>query len=80
MSRGNKTPENSERVEFKLGEKEITSRGNKRPVNSKRVPSEIEIASSGNKRPVNSERVELKPGEKELVSSCLLTLSLSCLV
>ena len=31
--------ENSERVEFKLGEKEIASRlrGNKRPVNSERV-------------------------------------------
>ena len=27
-----------------------------------------------------SEQRELKPGEKELVSSCLLTLSLSCLV
>ena len=34
VSRGNKRPENGERVEFKLGEKEIASRGNKRPVNS----------------------------------------------
>ena len=33
MPRGNKRPENSERVEFKLGEKDIASRlrGNKRP-------------------------------------------------
>ena len=39
MPRGNKRPEKCERVEFKLGEKEIASRlrANKRPVNSERI-------------------------------------------
>ena len=39
MPRDNKRPKKSERVEFKLGEKQIASRlrGNKRPVNSERI-------------------------------------------
>ena len=77
MSRSNKRPMNSERVEFKPGKIEIAPRGNKGPVNSAFKPGKIEIVSRGNKRPVNSERVELKPGEKDLVSSCLLTISFS---
>ena len=43
MSRGNKRPKDSERLEFKLGEKEITSRYNKRPVNSERYMERVEF-------------------------------------
>ena len=49
MPRGNKRPENCERIEFKPGKIEITSRGNRRPVNSERVelkPHEKELVSS----------------------------------
>ena len=43
MPRGNKRPEKSERVEFKLGEKEIASRlrASKRPVNSERTDEKV---------------------------------------